>query len=334
MAASGLVLLPVLSGYLSLILLGSSCLLLGLPNGLSGKLPAPLRAFRNKLLGYCRRARELSVEGPFYRLAIWLGRKVGQGKLSSKCQGPDVRLKASGCLEVQVTMTPHLPYNPFHEENYVVAWCRADGKEWCERSLHKEHDCEKVGAKLRTFIDSLPERTLVQVRACAENTWGRSDWGKTAEVETLARPTDDGGFTGPLGPACGSGARYTWTQTRTEVFVKIPLAAEVKSRDIRFKCIGPKLEVHLVAGDGTTTEMLVGALHKKVKADEVFWTIEDPDKKYGRHLSIQLLKVEALQKWPCLIDADGHTNVDTRLIRFFTGDPENMSDLSGLSGLR
>jgi len=324
-SASMLLQIFALIGYASICVF----VLLLLPGSVLGKLPKPVRSARAALLGYFRRWRQLSTEGPFYRLAIWSGRKLFKGKLSSQSQAPDVRLKPTGCTEAQVTLGPNLPYNPFHEENYVISWCRASGKDsaWREKTFASDSELEKVSGKLRTHLSNLPEHADLKLRACAVNAWGRSAWSKEFELQTLAKPTEEGGFTGPLGPAYGAKETYTWTQTRTEVFVKIPVGAEVRARDIKFKCTGPRLEVHL---DGS--EVLVGSLWKRVKPDEVFWTIEDKDAKYGRHLSVQLVKAEVLEKWPCLIDAIGHPRIDARLIRFFTGELEGIKDLSALAG--
>jgi len=63
----------------------------------------------------------------------------------------------------------------------------------------------------------------------------------------------------------------------------------------------------------------VGPLAKKVKVSDVFWTIDEDDK-LGRIISVQFAKAEAYEKWPCFIEADGHTRVDVRLVRFFTAD--------------
>lgn len=309
-----------------------STVLLLLPTQLAKKLPKPLRSLRNTLLGYWRRSRELSADGPFYKLFVWAGRKVGRGKLASAPQVPLTKAKPHGCNEVEVTLHPRLPWNPFHEENYVVSWCVAadDPPTWRSREFNAEHDCEKAGKGFKTVIDGLPDASALKVRAAAVNRRGQSGWSKEVAVETLARPGDDGGFTGPAGRGAGRKVQYSWTQTPAEVHVRLPLGPAPKARDIRLKCTGLRLEVHLseeAAGAGKPTELLCGPLFRRVKPDETFWTVEE-DPKVGRHLQIQMVKAEGLTKWECLIEADGHPRIDTQYVRFWTGD-----GLTGLGGL-
>jgi len=246
-----------------------------------------------------------------------------------------VRGRPTGWNEVSVTWSPALPSNPFHEENYVIAWRMVSGdpggagEEWRERRLKRHEDCEELaGSKLRTHIERLPEQTLVSVRLCAENAWGRSGWGEEAQVETLARPSDEGGFRGPLGPAGGAARSYRWSQTATEVWLKVPIGADRKGRDIKFKVLSNRLEIRCVVPEGQSDELLVGTLHKRVKVDEATWEI-DENAEDGRHMVVQLAKAEEMQKWPCAVEADGHPRIDTRLVRLF-GKGMGAGGLGGL----
>lgn len=167
-------------------------------------------------------------------------------------------------------------------------------------------------------MDGLPEQTVVSFRICSANAWGRSEWSEEVQVETLARPNDDGGFTGPLGPAAGDAARsYRWSQTSSELGLKVPIAADRRGRDIKFKALSTRLEIRCTVPEGQPDELLVGPLHKRIKADEATWEI-DENKEDGRHIVVQLTKADNMDKWPCLIDADGHPRIDTRLVRLFT----------------
>merc|ERR1719203_2736302 len=303
-----------------------------LPRRVALKVPKVLRRVRSKCLSWVKRAKELSKDGPFYKLMVWIGRKFGRGFLSSRCRAPEVRASAGGAREVLVTVTPDLPYNPFHEEDYFVAWCREDEAQerWREKMYDPKYDCEKVaGNKFRMYLEGLPEHTLLRVRACAVNVHGRSDWSRERPVETLAVPSSDNGFQGPLGPACPPGAQYTWTQTKTEVFLKIPLRPEWTAKRIRFYNTPSRIEIRVPAPDNGADEVLVGPLCKKVKVDDVFWCVEE-DKQLGRHLSAQLLKFEPMDKWPCIIEAKEHPHIDVRMLRFWT-DGDALTDLSGLN---
>mmetsp|Transcript_5999 Transcript_5999/g.13917 ORF Transcript_5999/g.13917 Transcript_5999/m.13917 type:complete len:339 (+) Transcript_5999:113-1129(+) len=326
-------------GYFSITLMLVCLTLLLLPKSLAASLPKPLKSARKKLLSYASRAVELSKEGPFYRVVIWAGKKFGGGGLASLCQPPVARCKPQGSSEVGVTLTPTLPRNPFHVESYVVSYKQAGREEsWREKAVDAENDCEKVtmsgggGSKLKTFLERLPERTKMEVRACAVNAKGRSPWSGVVEVETMARPNADGGCTEKLECPIDDIKEYMWTQTRTEVFIKLPVPERVKARNIKFKCTGAMISIEIEDG-GNTHKILSAPLHKRVRADEVFWTIEESDKHLGRHLSVQMLKAKAIEKWPCFLDRPGQTQIDVGLLRFFTGEPENMSDLTALDGL-
>lgn len=203
----------------------------------------------------------------------------------------------------------------------MLQWCDGESQEpqWCERNFHADYDCEKKAGRLRVLVDGLAEGKLVRLRACAENVWGRSSWSKEVQATTFSRPTEDGGGFGPLGAVCGDQAKYRWSQTPTEVIVRVPMGQDVKARDIRFQAHRDRLDVGLAA-QGEVAHILRGALPKKVKSDETFWTVEEADRRFGRHLFIQLVKVEPYEKWPCLVEADGHPLIDTGLVRFFS-DP-------------
>jgi len=276
----------------------------------------------------------LSMQGPFFRFFIFLGRKCSCGYCSSRCRSPfSLRSKASGCSEVVLWWTPCSTYNPFHEESYVVAWRRLvqDGEmEWQEQAADENDSPDKEGRKWRFYLDGLPEQEKLALRVCAVNRHGRSPWSDEISVETLARPNKAGGFTGPLGPAgreCGSGT-YTWTQNTKEIGVKVPILESWKARDIRFKATPHRLEMLYVGsrplvGDadgrpaGEPQELLVGTFPKKVRSDEVFWEIETGGD-IGRHISIQMQKAETMEKWPSLLEGGAHPCIDTRLVRFLT----------------
>lgn len=238
-----------------------------------------------------------------------------------------------------MTVTPRLPWNPFHVERYMLAWTRPDEETpvWRMKEFDPATDSEKVaGSKHRFYLEGLPQHTPLQVRACGTNAHGRGPWSKVLNVCTLAIPTKEGGFTGPVGPACGKDETYSWSQTRTEVAFRVPLRPGDNAKNLKVKWTPSRLEVKSGSDTSGFDEILVGPLCKRVKIDEVFWTIEDGDKTFGRHLHVQMAKVDALEKWACGIDAPGHPQIDTEQVQFFTeGDAlSSLGDLSGLPGLR
>lgn len=147
-------------------------------------------------------------------------------------------------------------------------------------------------------------------------------------MSTLAQPSKDLGGKGPLGIACADASRstYRWWQTKTEVCFKVPLASNVKSREVIVKALPTRLEIRCPGPKNTTDELLVGPFGKKIKADDMSWTIEDSQED-GRHIMAYVVKSEVCEKWQCLIDADGHPRIDENQIAFFAEGMGTVSDL-------
>lgn len=331
----------IICGHTSLCIVIFSITVVSLPYSLIARIKM-LRKLRTRLVQSTRRMVMLSLQGPFFRFFIFLGQKCSCGYCSSRCRSPSsFRSKAAGCSEVVLWWTPCSTYNPFHEESYVVAWRRLvqEGQEdWQEQAADDNDSPDKEGRKWRFYLDGLPEQEKLALRVCAVNRYGRSPWTDEVGVETLARPSKDGGFTGPLGPAgrdCGSGI-YTWTQSTKEICIKVPILESWKARDIRFKATPHRLEMLYVgshpparAADSPAAEpqeLLAGSFPKKVRSDEVFWEI-DTSGDFGRHISIQMQKAETMEKWPCLLEGGAHPHIDTRLVRFLTKGADSGFDI-------
>jgi len=326
----GMPLWAALFGNTCLATVVFSILILLLPSSLISKNKIIWRV-RQYLRKSFKRIIFLSTQGPFYRLFVWCGKRGACGRLASRCKAPSpIKARPSGCNEVSITIAENVPLNPFHEESYVLSWRPANcGKDmpWREKVFDRHNDCEEVGKRLRLSVDGLPENSALCFRSCAVNRWGRSEWTDEVSVATLARPNDDGGLSGPAGPAAASLGNgrdtYQWTQNRTEVNFKVPIGGDWKAKELKVKVTPHRLEImHMNGkldsepGKQQEQELLVGTFPKKIKADEIFWEIET-DKEMGRHLAVQLMKAEKMEKWPCLIEAEGHSHIDTRLVRLF-----------------
>jgi len=217
-----------------------------------------------------------------------------------------------------------------------VAWRCKEGKQtpWTERPYDRVAECEDAGGrKLKVALEGLPEQVAIVLRICAVNTWGRSDWSVEVSMQTMAKPGKDDGFTGPLGPAGASlGRPYRWSQGGPglkELGLFVPLDQDWKAKDILFKVTPSRIEIRIAVGENSaeSEELLYGPFPKKVKADEIFWTIDESEED-GRHLSVQLPKADQMAKWPCLIEAAGHQQIDVRFIRLL---PDGLG--SGTGGL-
>lgn len=314
-------------------LLCSTVTILNLPTSWVRRLPKYLRCLHLKGIVCARRFRELSVEGPFYKLFVWSGQKVGRGILSSKCRTPSIRVKATGSGEVQITISPKLPkFNPFHQETYILSWVPTSTPEqWHTKNVEPKGDCEKVGdGKLKTFIDALPQNKEIFVRVAANNYWGTDVWSESVVVETLRQPSDEWGATGPV--IGFENLQYVWSQTRADVFIRIPVKPDVAASQLTVQCTGTKLTIRQTAEGSEQKTLLNGSLDKAVQADEMYWTIEEPSKKHCRHLLVQLPKAEALSKWKCLLQ--GHPKIDTNVIIWFTETSEPLHELNALSSAR
>ncbi|KAI9917423.1 hypothetical protein PsorP6_012988 [Peronosclerospora sorghi] len=117
-------------------------------------------------------------------------------------------------------------------------------------------------------------------------------------------------------PLNGNGAKtdkYVWTQTLQEAQVNFAVPQGTKSRDVDVEIRAEKLKVGLRGGE----TFVDGRLHKKVKVDDSFWTLED-----GNRICIYLQKDNQMEWWKTIIQGDAE--IDTQKVQ-----PENskLSDL-------
>ncbi|EFJ32158.1 hypothetical protein SELMODRAFT_85440, partial [Selaginella moellendorffii] len=109
----------------------------------------------------------------------------------------------------------------------------------------------------------------------------------------------------------GNGAdleKYSWTQTLSELTVQIPVAKEIKARDI----VCDIKKNHLKAGLKGQPPILEGDLYASVKVDDCFWSIGMSEK----FLSILLTKTNRMEWWKNVVK--GEPEIDTQKV-----EPEN-----------
>lgn len=117
-------------------------------------------------------------------------------------------------------------------------------------------------------------------------------------------------------PNAGNGLdleKYSWTQQLPEVNLSVPVPEGTKSRFV----VCEIKKDHLKVGLKGQPPIIDGELHKPVKVDDCFWSIED-----GKFLSILLTKHNQMEWWKSVIKGD--PEVDTQRV-----EPESskLSDL-------
>jgi len=123
------------------------------------------------------------------------------------------------------------------------------------------------------------------------------------EAEVKEAPPGNGGTT----------EHYVWTQQLAEVTVNVPVPVGTRSRDLVVDIGKKRLRVGLKG----QPPMVDGELHKPVKVDDSFWTVED-----GREVVVNLQKENGMEWWKCVVVGD--PEIDTSKV-----NPENskLSDL-------
>jgi hypothetical protein len=96
---------------------------------------------------------------------------------------------------------------------------------------------------------------------------------------------------------------HTYTQTNKEVVLYVPLAADVRAKEVHFKCTSQQLSLSVRGAE------LQGEFFLAVKPDESTWELEDEPT--GRRLRVGLCKARPNHKWDCCflheVDVSHHT---------------------------
>ncbi|OWZ21512.1 Nuclear migration protein nudC [Phytophthora megakarya] len=128
------------------------------------------------------------------------------------------------------------------------------------------------------------------------------------KTSTTTKEEDEEEDDGP--PPVGNGGqtdKYVWTQTLQEAQVNFAVPEGTKSRQVDVEIRAGKLRVGLRGGE----TFVDGPLHKKVKVDDSFWTLED-----GNRICIYLQKDNQMEWWKTIMEGDDE--IDTQKVQ-----PEN-----------
>ncbi|XP_064394312.1 nuclear migration protein nudC-like [Halichondria panicea] len=143
---------------------------------------------------------------------------------------------------------------------------------------------------------------------------------KTENAEKSDSEEEDEDAKGKMKPNSGNGGdlpNYKWTQTLTEVEIRVPsgLSVPIRSRDLTVDIQPKKIKVQVKGQEA----IIDGELYNKVKVEDCFWTLEDREV-----VIIHLEKQNNMEWWSRIVTTDPEVN--TKKVQ-----PENskLSDLDG-----
>ncbi|KAL7675569.1 hypothetical protein ACOME3_001836 [Neoechinorhynchus agilis] len=124
---------------------------------------------------------------------------------------------------------------------------------------------------------------------------------------------------GRLKPNRGNGSdfdTYSWTQTLSEVDVRIRLPCRLRSRDLLVSIQKRHLTIKV---KGPDPPIIDRDLHADVKMEESIWTLEE-----GRVVCVNLQKVNQMEWWNRLLEGDPELNTQK-----IVPDNSKLGDLDG-----
>lgn len=121
-----------------------------------------------------------------------------------------------------------------------------------------------------------------------------------------------------LKPNAGNGCdlpTYKWTQTLSEIELKVPFGITVRARDVNVKITKKTLLVGLKG----QPPIIDGELCDEVKTEESMWVLQD-----GNSVVVNIEKLKGMNWWKHLVKTD--PEISTRKIN---PEPSKLSDLDG-----
>eukprot|EP01116_Phalansterium_solitarium_P019710 TRINITY_DN560_c0_g4_i1.p1 TRINITY_DN560_c0_g4~~TRINITY_DN560_c0_g4_i1.p1 ORF type:complete len:335 (+),score=151.00 TRINITY_DN560_c0_g4_i1:638-1642(+) len=133
------------------------------------------------------------------------------------------------------------------------------------------------------------------------------------EEEGGTKMSEEDKKAGKVKPNKGNGSqtdKYSWTQTLGELEVRVTLPPGTRGRDLDVVFASEHMKVGLKG----KPVLVSGNLHKKLKADETLWNVED--NKGEKVLVVTLTKANQMEWWSALLV--GEAEIVTQMIQ-----PEN-----------
>ena len=118
----------------------------------------------------------------------------------------------------------------------------------------------------------LPSDSLAAAAAITTSTGAAAAAAPPLASDAAPSPAAAGaGLATPVpGGNGGTTDRYSWSQTLSEVTLVFPLPAGIKTKDITADIKSRSLRVHI---RGAATPLIDGALPKRIKTDDSYWTL-------------------------------------------------------------